>query len=402
MTTNISRLVSYLAIPALILFCLGTIAQALPIPPEGQAVITDHNIGPDGEGVLFIVDLGTGQRSIVSDFSDPSQGPTGRNPLGIALQDLRTAIIATDGGDDPGILFSVDLLSGNRTVISDFGDPSQGPVGHDPTGVALNSDGNALVVDDAPDALRGRLFLVDLSPGPTFGQRTIISDFSDPAQGPLGDAPKGIALEDSGSALVTDTQAAVTNGSLFRVDLDTGDRTVLSDFSDPTQGLIGSNPYGVALDPSGNALVTDEDGPGSFNGILSHVDLTPGPSLGDRTVVSNFQNPAQGPTGSETEGVVLYIDGNALVTDVGAGIGNAGGLFLVDLTPGPSLGDRTLISDFGNLAQGPLGTDPSFIALRAPIIARPIPTLSEWGLIATASILGLAGLCAARRKKLRA
>jgi len=36
---------------------------------------------------------------------------------------------------------------------------------------------------------------------------------------------------------------------------------------------------------------------------------------------------------------------------------------------------------------------------RCSLLARNIPTLSEWGLIATAGILGIAGLIAARRRK---
>lgn len=398
MICSLRNLALLLSIPALLFLCLGTLAQALPIPPEGQALITDHNTGPDSEGVLFIVDLGTGKREIISDFSDPSQGPTGRNPFGIALKDQRTAIIATDGGDNPGLIFSVDLISGNRTVISDFGDPSQGPLGEDPIGLALNSDGNAIVADDDANGGDGGLFLVDLTQGPSFGQRTLISDFSNPVQGPLGQSPKGVALDGSGKALVADGDGGPGNGALFSVELETGFRTVISNFSDPTQGQTGSNPYGVALDSSGNALVTDEDGGGGLNGILFLVDLTPGPSLGDRTVISNFQNPSQGPIGGETEGVALYIDGNALVTDVTSGTDNAGNLFLVNLTAGPGLGDRTVLSDFGDPLQGPIGTDPGFIALRAPVISA-IPTLSEWGLIATAAALGLAGLYAVRRRR---
>lgn len=402
MTTNVKKLFSIIALPALLFFCLGTFAQALPIPPEGQALITDHNTGPDNEGVLFIVDLGTGQREIVSDFSDPSQGPTGNGPFGIVLKDLRTAIVATDGADDPGLLFSVDLITGNRTVISDFGNPAQGPLGEDPAGVALNSDGNALVVDDNANGGPGGLFLVDLRPGPALGQRTLISDFSNPDQGPLGSTPKGVTLDQNGNALVTDEGGVSGEGTLFLVDLTTGIRTVSSDFGNPAQGPLGGNPFGVALDTSGNALVADQDGGGPLNGVLFLVDLAPGPSSGQRTVVSDFQNPAQGPIGGETEGVALYTDGNALVTDVSGGTDSFGGLFLVNLTPGPELGNRTLISDFGDLSQGPRGIDPGFIALRVRPLVSSVPTLSEWGFIATAGILGLAGLYAVRRRKLMA
>ena len=54
--------------------------------------------------------------------------------------------------------------------------------------------------------------------------------------------------------------------------------------------------------------------------------------------------------------------GDALVIDQAAGTGGLGALFRVDLTTG----DRTLISDFGNAAQGPLGSLPIGVTLFTP------------------------------------
>lgn len=55
-------------------------------------------------------------------------------------------------GEDRGVLFLVDPTTGNRTIISDFGDISQGPFGDQSGGVIIDSMGRVLVLD------RGEIF----------------------------------------------------------------------------------------------------------------------------------------------------------------------------------------------------------------------------------------------------
>ena len=49
-----------------------------------------------------------------------------------------------------GALFRVDPMSGNRSLVSDFGNAAQGPLGLDPSGLALEAGGTVLVIDQAP------------------------------------------------------------------------------------------------------------------------------------------------------------------------------------------------------------------------------------------------------------
>ncbi|MGH8474774.1 MAG: calcium-binding protein [Methylococcales bacterium] len=89
-----------------------------------------------------------------------------------------------------GALFRVDRVSGNRTLLSDFGAAVQGPLGLDPSGVAVEAGGALLVVDfNAGTGAKGALFRVD----PAGGNRTLLSDFGDAGQGPLGLTPVGVA-----------------------------------------------------------------------------------------------------------------------------------------------------------------------------------------------------------------
>lgn len=177
---------------------------------------------------------------------------------------------ASGGTDDRGILLAVDSTTGLRTAVSDFGDPAQGPLGLDLREVCVK-DGDLYVVDPGIDLL----FRVD----PNTGHREVVSDFSDPSQGPIGSFPLGLAIEPAGTLLVTDPEVKV----LFRIDLETGQRTVLSDFTNTSQGP-GSMPYFVRnSDGTGRILVSDLLG---GRGTLLVVD----PVDGERTVLADFND----------------------------------------------------------------------------------------------------------------
>src|SRR5262245_32507379 len=94
---------------------------------------------------------------------------------------------------------------------------------------------------------RGALFRVS----PSTGVRTLLSDFGNAAQGPLGAQPWGVAVEATGTILVIDSGAG-----LFRVSPSTGARTLLSDFGNAAQGPLGVEPIGVAVEVAGTILVT--------------------------------------------------------------------------------------------------------------------------------------------------
>jgi Ca2+-binding RTX toxin-like protein len=144
-----------------------------------------------------------------------------------------------------GALFRVNAVTGRRSIISDFGNPAQGPLGINPTGIALGAAGMILVIDQNAGAQNvGALFRVNA----VTGRRSIISDFGNPAQGPLGRNPMGVALGAAGMILVIDRQAGAQNaGALFRVNPSSGHRVVLSDFGEAAQGLRGIEPAGVRV-----------------------------------------------------------------------------------------------------------------------------------------------------------
>src|SRR5215475_8209063 len=107
----------------------------------GDILVVDPNAGtrcleliigeePFPCGALFVVNPKTGQRTILSDFGDPAQGHLGNADLtGVAVgragQIFVTALFSGDPADVGGALFRVNPRTGNRTVLSNF---SQGVI----------------------------------------------------------------------------------------------------------------------------------------------------------------------------------------------------------------------------------------------------------------------------------
>ena len=342
------RLISTLAFATIATFSAQAYAQLAP----GDVVVADFEAGTNGGGALFRIDPATGNRTIISDFGDGNQGPTGVFPFGVAIEASGSVLVVDGdaGTNGNGALFRVDPSTGNRTIVSDFGNGGQGDVGADPHGVALEASGNAVVVDiNAGTSSRGALFRINLSNG----NRTLVSDFGNAGQGSLGSDPVGLAIESSGNVLVTDFDIGPL-GILFRVDPATGTRTIVSDFGSAGQGSLGEDPIGVAIDASGNALVTDFDAGTGDAGALFSVN----PSTGARTLVSDFGD-GQAPAGAEPNYLAIDGSGNVLVVDEDAGATARGRVFIVNTTNGV----RTQFTNFEDGTQGPRGIEPAGIAV---------------------------------------
>ncbi|MBI4904632.1 MAG: hypothetical protein HY820_13405 [Acidobacteria bacterium] len=349
------------------------VAGMLPCWAVAQdAAVIDCDAGTGSLGALFRVNLATGARTLVSDFGNPSQGPTGVHPWSLAVTSRGLAVIDPRAGSPCAVLgcgavFLVDPATGIRTLLSDFGNAAQGPtsIGNLALyGIAADANGDLLVTDRTSGGSgRGLLFRVSLANG----TRTVVSNFADPAQGPLGGEPSGVAVESSGSILVADANTgSFPSGAVFRINQTTGQRTIVSDFANAAQGPLGGLP--VDVHPTGGVLwVADQfmrsDPRAPGNGQLFRVDA----GTGARTLVSDFSTAAQGPLGFNLNDVKTDSTGPLLVMDFDAGTNSAGALFTVD----PVTGARSYLSDFGNGAQGPLGVEPSGFVLLAP---PPPPT----------------------------
>jgi uncharacterized repeat protein (TIGR01451 family) len=333
----------------------------------GSIVVIDHQAGTNVRGALFRVDPTTGNRTLLSDFGNPAQGATGSAPSYVDV-DASGNILVTDHffAVREGLLFSVDPTTGVRTILSDFGDPAQGELGENPNGVAADV-GNILVIDnDAGTDSRGALFNVD----PATGARTIGSDFGDRTQGARGQGGlDSVAIDADGNILVTDGQfgdifTGTFAGALYRIDPTTGRRTILSDFNYPAQGVVGCFAAGIAVETTGDFLVTDLCAGTNNQGVLFRVN----PTTGARTVVSDFGNPAQGLLGRVPFDVATGASGDILVVTTQGGTDDRGVLFRIN----PTTGARTVVSDFGNVAQGERGNEPIGVAVVPTPPTQPV------------------------------
>ena len=292
-----------------LLLLTGMVEHILPVQSQlntGDILVTDWNAGTGTRGALFRVNPSTGARIVLSDFGSGANQAV--NPYGVAVESSGNILVtdADAGSSGRGVLFRVDPTTGARTVLSNFG--SGANQGVNPVGVAVESSGNILVIDWlAGTDYKGALFRVD----PTTGARTVLSDFGSGAN--QGVEPVGVAVESSGNILVIDWDAGTNErGALFRVDPNTGARTVLSDFGSGDNQ--GAEPSGVAVESSGNILVTDPNaGTGGF-GALFRVN----PTTGARTVLSNFGSGAN--QGVEPVGVAVWrVSSVSVQTATGSG-----------------------------------------------------------------------------------
>jgi hypothetical protein len=359
---------------AIVLLFLATLFTTHPAYAQlqwGSLLLVDSSGGTNSQGSLLTVDQTTGDRAVFSDFGSPAQGPLGKDPAGVAvlsgLLGLGDAILVTDiktGTNGNGLLFKIDQSTGIRTVLSDFGNLAQGPRGKTPRSLATTNGllgiGAAILVmdSDAGTSGRGALFSVD----PIVGSRKILSDFGDQAQGPIGVYPSNVIAAPGLLGLGT-TQILVVDehggtngrGAIFLVNSFTGSRTLLSDFGDLSKGQLGAHPVSAAVSPnflvlSNTALILDTGAGANGKGALFIVD-----SSGFRTLLSDFGDSTQGPTGGHALRVAVVNNTEILVTDNAAGLLSKGALFSID----PNTGFRTLLSDFAQTLEGPnVGPNP--------------------------------------------
>jgi hypothetical protein len=349
-------------------------ALAAPLTP-GTLLSVDQTAGASHLGQLFTVNASTGQRVVFSDFNNAAQGVPGVDPNAVGWKPagllglIPSEVLVTDGSggtNEQGALYTVDPSTGQRTLFSDFGDSTEGPLGSYPQSVLvvpglLGLWSGVFVCDPfAGTNGQGAIFSIDGS-----GHRTTVIDFGD-TNGTQGVYPDSMALYAGllglGNAVLVSDGSAGTNehGALFKVDPVAKTRSVLSDFGDTSQGWVDPNPLStpvsVLVTPTNTIYVLVDEAGTNGAGALVKVDA----GTGHRTLVSDFGNAAQGVLGVDTSALVWLPNvGGIGVSDSYAGTNGNGAVFLVN----PSTGARTTLSDFGNTAQGPLGAEPTGLAL---------------------------------------
>ncbi|HEX5109221.1 MAG TPA: hypothetical protein VFV95_12265 [Vicinamibacterales bacterium] len=270
-----------------------------------------------------------------------AQQPPGHGPL--RPGDIIVVTHVYDQDLDGGTLVKIDAATGAETTLSDFSDPSQGPVAIPSSGPPPHFAARLLVEDATSVLVSHSLFgTALLQVDPATGVRTIIAEGADRVAPPV--------IEHSGDLLIGSEPA------LVRVDRYTGARTIVSDFQDPAQGPVAEHLRVVAVEESGQIIALGYDGTSVLSTFykLFRVD----PSDGTRTLLSDFADPAQGPAPRFMGPLVLDLSGYILLFDWDTA---RRGLFRID----PVTGARARLS-------APCFEGPTFgaVALSASIDER--------------------------------
>jgi streptogramin lyase len=330
------------------------------LAPDGTPVVVGQSDA--GGMAVLRVDPRTGDRTILSGGIDLHSGqpigagPPFRVPQSITVTD--NSLFVVEAGSNYQAVIRVDPENGDRQVVSGI-DPDTGQtLGHgppflNPAGIAVQTDGNPVVTDTLHDSI----IEVTLSQD---GRRQILSGKDPDTELPIGSGPsltipQGIAVESDGNLVLVDrglaavvrvaprtrnrmivSQTRVGHGQPFasprsvaveseqtlvvvdnsldavlRVDLATGNRMIVSNAT-TGRGPPLEFPVALAVEADGSLVVVDSAVLDGSAGLRAIVRINP--RNGNRDIVS-------GPTcGGEPglqfpSGIAIETDGSLVVAE---------------------------------------------------------------------------------------
>jgi hypothetical protein len=371
--------------------CDPATGQCRPVPNPNDAachqafIVTSTGYG----GQVFLVDLLSGGRRLISDSSDPNnpgnQGPPFGYPSGIAVEPpspsspLGSILVADSApySGSTGAIFRVDPTSGNRSVVTEWtaapGWPPGAGVG--PFRIAWESPDTIVAVTldggSAPHTfdIRGSLLRIDLTqPVANFvnGGLTLLADFGDSSGGPLGSNNiYDVAIRGSGQYIVADAGGFGPDGylpfGLFEVTCDSASPPSCSRTFSPD--VLGTGPWGIALDQlNGRVYAAEPFSLPNYTAAVFRIDINQSPQW---QPFSDFTDQSQGEPRTYA---ALYdaewdfrmlSNGGVWALAQTTNVGVDGELFLID----PANGSRTAVSRFDDPAQGDTGSSPLAMTL---------------------------------------
>ena len=358
--------------PRFLLCCLwlfaGLLLAGSPVQAEtkaGDILVVDQGGGTSGSGALFLVNPKTGSRTVLSDFGNSAQGSLGVALVGVAVGAAERIFVADLFAGEPpfagGALFEVDPGTGNRTLLSNF---SQGIIhGNLYYGLAVDAKGRVIADLQTTDPPLYELDAAVVRVGPDTDERTIVTDLSNPAQGGPDEGINrtiisDLAIEHSGKILISTLRTDFSSPAIFRVQPESGKRQLLSDFTNAKQGVLANlvgSPGAMAVETSGQILVNAFGTTGFVGGLILRID----PKTGQRIVLSDLNDAAQGTLCQLPGGLAVESSGNIIVGATKNPATTTQSLFRVN----PKNGQRVLLSDSDNSAQGPPFRVVTYIAV---------------------------------------
>jgi uncharacterized repeat protein (TIGR03803 family) len=286
--------------------------------------------GGTGYGVVYKLDVASGQETVLYSFTG---GADGASPETGVIRDSAGNLYGTTngGGTDYGVVYKLDVASGQETVLYSF---TGGTDGSNPyAGVIRDSDGNLYGTTSGGGSGEGSAGYGVVFKVNSAGQETVLYSFTGGADG--GDPIAGLILDSAGNLYGTTSEGGniVTCpvsifspggcGVVYKVDT-AGQETVLYSFTGGTDG--GFPDAGVIRDSAGNLYGTTYGGgdlSGCFGGgcgVVFEVD-----PAGQETVLYTFTGGTDG--GHPYAGVILDLAGNLYGTASSGGADSGGVVF---------------------------------------------------------------------------
>jgi hypothetical protein len=293
----------------------------MAVDRSGNVLVTESRFGPNDVPALYRLDAATGARTLITvfDFASPDGKRKVYRTIDLAVENS-DAILVLVGTlvlrdpfprgpfEGPALVYRVDPLSGQQTLLTDFAqlsgiDPLTDPpiVG---LAVAVEPSGDVLVaVQDVRSVETQALYRLN----PTDGTPVLFSAVPRAPDGNINGI-SDIEVEPSGAILAVANNLGPGAGDdrLYRIDPVTGVFRELTNFSQGPFETLGFTPVALAVEASGNILVADMEGtPAAHgNGVLWQID----PVTGARSVLSNFDEGAAG-TDSRNPVAVAVVPG---------------------------------------------------------------------------------------------
>jgi hypothetical protein len=243
-------------------------------------------------------------------------------------------VVVTDSS--LGGLFAIDPTTGNRETLSAANVLGTGPALITPTAVALDGNGNAYVVTtDAVGDSPNEIFKINL----TTGNRTLLSGGST-GTGTAFQSITDITYDSATSSLlVTDSTAQ----AIYAVSTTTGNRTLLSNNSTPN----GTNAFAYPTSIAYNSTAGIVEGDQSFDVSGDSALLQIANSNGTRTVFSDDNTPSSANPIGNVQGIASASGGTILLLDSYSNPTGAPNPTVLDSVS--STGARTLVATLASV-----------------------------------------------------
>lgn len=303
-----------------------------------------------GTDTIFKVNQSTGAFSTVVTFMTNVTANKGKAPYGGVVSDGKGFLWGTTRSGGPrsqGTIYKTNEISGETTTVVELNE--NGTRGAAPTTELLNDGAGFFwgTTEQGGNNTYGTVFKVNINTG----QLTTLADFQDGGT-VKGSSPKSGLVNDGAGFFwgTTNSGANDFSGTIYKINASTGAFTNVYQFSNGTTAANGEKPYGTLVrDGAGFLWGTTSQGGGTSNGTIYKVNISTGAVTRMRQLNPGNVDGANPHAGLASDGAGLFAG-----TAHQGGAGNFGTVFKIVA----STGAFTKLVDFTSNGATNKGADP--------------------------------------------